>query len=286
MSLLICDGHAVQANQVLVYVDRDFAGISGRAGVGDYRTLSVQEDAFYKQWHLFVVYRTVLWRGCGVQYLYVGVCEQSVLPPRPVPFNDTISSIRVPAGLKATLREHPNFGGRRVTITGPKDIPRLAAGPYRFNDITSSIKIESTSTGGGGGGGGGTTSSFASEVLSLVNAARRANGNLGQLSLDSQLNNAAQAHSIDQASRNTMTHTGSDGSSIDTRVTRTGYRWSIVGENVAYGFNTPASVHGAWMNSPGHRANILNGEFVHMGLAVATGSDNYLYWTQVFARRL
>jgi uncharacterized protein YkwD len=122
-------------------------------------------------------------------------------------------------------------------------------------------------------------------VLTLVNAARQSNG-LGQLSLDPLLNNAALAHSIDQASRNTMSHEGADGSDPGTRVTRAGYRWSTVGENVAYGYSTPSAVHEGWMNSPGHRANILNGDFVHMGLATATGSNGYLYWTQVFAKPL
>lgn len=60
----------------------------------------------------------------------------------------------------------------------------------------------------------------------------------------------------------------------------------LPGENVAYGFSTPSAVHEGWMNSPGHRANILNGNFVQMGLATATGSNGYLYWTQVFARPL
>eukprot|EP00775_Hariotina_reticulata_P007851 gene7851-8048_t len=211
-----------------------------------------------------------------------GVGDYRALPAE---FNDMITSIRVPAGLKITLREHPNYGGRGLIITGPSDITNLS--PWNFNDITSSFKIEATGTGGGGGGGGGGGSNpnYAIELLNLVNAARQSNGR-APLSLNTQLNNAAMAHSIDQAGRNTMTHTGSDGSDLGTRVTRAGYRWSTVGENVAVGQTSPSSVFQAWMNSPGHRANILNGNFADMGVAVATGRDGRPYWTQVFGRRM
>jgi hypothetical protein len=56
-------------------------------------------------------------------------------------FNDTITSIRVPAGLKITLWQHPNYAGRRLIITGPKNIANLGVRAYRFSDITSSFTI-------------------------------------------------------------------------------------------------------------------------------------------------
>jgi uncharacterized protein YkwD len=115
----------------------------------------------------------------------------------------------------------------------------------------------------------------------LVNAARRQNG-LADLTLNAQLTAAAQAHSLDQAKMQTMSHVGSDGSTFDQRLTRAGYRWWNAAENVAAGFTTVQSVFDAWMNSPGHRANIL-GPYVHFGAGAATGANGVIYWTTEFA---
>jgi uncharacterized protein YkwD len=79
-----------------------------------------------------------------------------------------------------------------------------------------------------------------------------------------------------------MSHTGGDGSSVGQRITRAGYRWRSVAENVAAGFTSAQSVFNGWMNSPDHRANILSQQ-VHMGVGTATGGDGVMYWTQEFA---
>jgi uncharacterized protein YkwD len=145
----------------------------------------------------------------------------------------------------------------------------------------------SSSTSGGGTGsnsttGGGTgTGGVDTQLLTLVNTARSQVG-LCALSINTLLNTAAQADSQDQAARQTMTHTGGDGSTVRTRITRIGYRWIRAAENVARGFTSAQSVFDAWMGSLGHRANML-GEYVHMGAGVATGGDGFMYWTQVFA---
>ena len=100
--------------------------------------------------------------------------------------------------------------------------------------------------------------------------------------MDSRLNQAAQLHSQDQAARKTMSHVGSDGSRAGDRITRAGYAWRSWGENVAAGYGTAESVMAAWMNSPGHRANILSGN-TEIGLGLAYASNGVPYWTQVFA---
>jgi uncharacterized protein YkwD len=142
------------------------------------------------------------------------------------------------------------------------------------------LAASNNNNGGGSNNGGNNGSGVDAQLLALVNAARRQNGRR-ELSLDSRLNAAASAHSIDQARRRTMSHTGGDCSSFDQRITRAGYRWSRAAENVAMGQTSAQSVFNAWMNSSGHRANIL-GDLVHMGAAFATGSDGRMYWTQVF----
>merc|ERR1719476_279344 len=78
-----------------------------------------------------------------------------------------------------------------------------------------------------------------------------------------------------------MSHTGGDGSSPGIRVTEQGYTWGTVAENVAAGQTSVPQVMTAWMNSPGHRSNILKNDIAHFGTAVV---DNF--WTQVFAAPL
>ncbi|QDY11496.1 hypothetical protein FJK98_07300 [Micromonospora sp. HM134] len=127
------------------------------------------------------------------------------------------------------------------------------------------------------GGGGG---SQAQQVVDLVNA-ERAKAGCAAVTVNAKLTLAAQQHSQDQADHETMTHTGSDGSNAGQRLDRAGYTWRTYGENVAWNQQTPAAVMQAWMNSSGHRANILNCAFTEIGVGVANG--NGPYWTQDFA---
>ncbi|MFE1875441.1 CAP domain-containing protein [Streptomyces sp. NPDC059496] len=116
------------------------------------------------------------------------------------------------------------------------------------------------------------------QVLALVNQERAAAG-CQAVSLNAKLTKAAQDHSADMASHSNMSHTGSDGSDPGARITRAGYAWSTYGENVAYGYSTPEKVMEGWMNSQGHRENILNCSFKEIGIGLA--QPGY-YWTQDF----
>jgi uncharacterized protein YkwD len=99
------------------------------------------------------------------------------------------------------------------------------------------------------------------------------------------LDRAAQAHSADQVARNMMTHTGSDESNAGQRIVRAGYTGGLGwGENVAAGYPTVANVMTGWMNSAGHRANILDPSYQHVGLGKAQSSTGDPYWTQNFGR--
>lgn len=132
------------------------------------------------------------------------------------------------------------------------------------------------------------TASAQQQVLDLVNAQRAAHG-LPALAFDARLELAAQRHSEDQAANPGMwspgrsPHTGSDGSSLGQRVDRVGFPWRLVAENVAYGYSTPAAVMNGWMNSSGHKANILRSGVTHIGIGLAYASNGTPYWTQVFA---
>lgn len=124
--------------------------------------------------------------------------------------------------------------------------------------------------------------SFAQEVLSLVNAQRTKNG-LKALTLDSSLSKVAQAHSDDMAKNNYFSHTSLSGLSPFDRIKNAGISYKTAGENIAAGQKTPEQVVQGWMNSEGHRKNILNASFTKMGLGYATSNSGYkTYWTQLF----
>jgi hypothetical protein len=121
------------------------------------------------------------------------------------------------------------------------------------------------------------------EVVLLVNQ-ERATRKLPPLVLDDRLLEAAQGHALDMATHDFVSHTGSDGSSAGERIASAGYVGSGWGENVAGGYATPAAVVNAWMNSSGHRANILNPNFEHIGVGWASqGGTTYgNYQAQTF----
>ncbi|WP_327368378.1 CAP domain-containing protein [Streptomyces sp. NBC_01217] len=116
-------------------------------------------------------------------------------------------------------------------------------------------------------------------ILTLVNN-ERSNAGCSPLTLNAKLTKAAQAHSEDMAAHQNMSHTGSDGSDPSDRITSAGYDWSAYGENVAYGYSTPESVMAGWMESPGHKRNILDCSFKEIGVGLAQPGS---YWTQDFA---
>ncbi|MFJ7958949.1 sigma-70 family RNA polymerase sigma factor [Streptomyces sp. NPDC096319] len=139
-----------------------------------------------------------------------------------------------------------------------------------------------TSGSGAGSGSGSGSGSTEQEVISLVNAERSKAG-CGPLTEHPLLTKAAQGHSDDMAARNFFDHTNPDGDGPGERVTAAGYTWSTYGENIAQGQTTAAQVMDSWMNSPGHRANILNCDFKEIGIGLHQSGGPY--WTQVFGAR-
>ncbi|MDH6136754.1 RNA polymerase sigma factor (sigma-70 family) [Kitasatospora sp. MAA4] len=121
---------------------------------------------------------------------------------------------------------------------------------------------------------------FQQQVLALVNIQRSQNG-CGPLTANSKLQAAAQGQSDDMAARHFFDHTNPDGAGPQQRIEAAGYQWSTWGENIAQGQPTPASVMDSWMQSPGHRANILNCDFKELGVGVHQGPGGP-WWTQDF----
>lgn len=126
---------------------------------------------------------------------------------------------------------------------------------------------------------GATTSllSLRSSVVHLTNVARAAKG-CRPLKVSVRLTNAAQGHATDMSRKHYFSHTSLDGTSWITRIRRAG--WTTPGgENIAYGFLSPTGVLKAWMNSPGHRRNLLDCHFHYIGVGYASGGH---YWDQDF----
>jgi len=115
------------------------------------------------------------------------------------------------------------------------------------------------------------------EVFRIVNEERTKAG-LSVLCLNKELGSAAQLHSVDQESCSKMSHSGCNGSTMGQRMSAAGYKYRGAGENVAWNQRSAKSVMNAWMNSAGHRANIMRSSFKNIGIGL---SDKF-YWTQVF----
>ncbi|HHU74760.1 MAG TPA: hypothetical protein GXZ28_09115, partial [Clostridiales bacterium] len=122
-------------------------------------------------------------------------------------------------------------------------------------------------------------SNYASEVLRLVNIERSKAG-LSALSTNSTLTAAADKRA--QETKQSFSHTRPNGSSFSTVLKEFNISYRTAGENIAYGQRTPQEVVTGWMNSPGHRANILNANFGKIGIGVYQASNGTIYWTQLF----
>jgi len=131
-----------------------------------------------------------------------------------------------------------------------------------------------------------------SAVLSLVNQSRAEARQCGAesfastaaLSWDSRLALAATRHSVDMASNNFFSHTGSDGLKVGDRTMEAGFNFGYVGENIAAGYATALSTHEGLLESSGHCANIMRPAYQYVGAACryAAESDFRSYWTFVF----
>ncbi|MCE4047337.1 CAP domain-containing protein [Bacillus sp. Au-Bac7] len=121
-------------------------------------------------------------------------------------------------------------------------------------------------------------SAFEKEVVELTNAERAKQG-LPALTLDTELSKVARAKSEDMSKNNYFDHTSPTYGSPFDMMKQFGVSYKAAGENIAKGQTTPEQVVKAWMNSEGHRANILSSNFTHIGVGyVADGN----YWTQQF----
>jgi uncharacterized protein YkwD len=110
---------------------------------------------------------------------------------------------------------------------------------------------------------------------------------LGLLAWDGSLAAAAHKHAQDLITNGRFSHDGTDGSDVGERVSREPGSWTMVGENLAKGMTSAPEAISAWLESPGHRANLLRAEFTHAGAAVLPlprrlGFAHGFMWVQVY----
>ena len=124
-------------------------------------------------------------------------------------------------------------------------------------------------------------SSYQQQVLDLVNAERTKRG-ISALTLDSNLSSVATKKSQDMVNKNYFDHTSPTYGSPFDMMKQFGISYRTAGENIAKGQKTPQEVVTAWMNSEGHRKNILTPNFTNLGVGIAKDSKGTTYWTQMF----
>ncbi len=124
-----------------------------------------------------------------------------------------------------------------------------------------------------------TALSYAEQVVKLVNEERAKYG-LSPLTIDKTVESAALVRS--KEIEKSFSHTRPNGSSFSTALKEQGVEFMGAGENIAWGQKSPEEVMQGWMNSEGHRANILNAKFTKIGVGYYQNSNGTNYWTQLF----
>lgn len=130
-----------------------------------------------------------------------------------------------------------------------------------------------------------TTTAQENEVIRLVNV-QRANAGLQPLKMNWELSRVARYKSADMANKGYFSHTSPTYGTPFQMMENFGLRFTAAGENIAYGQRTPAEVMRDWMNSPGHRSNIMSGSYNEIGVGLAKNKNGVCYWTQMFMRAM
>ena len=186
---------------------------------------------------------------------------------------------RSPIGEAATATNDPEA---RDEVRGNSGRPGIVIGPPSLDDLR---ELPPAGVGAGGEGCRGTAleptpqnaRDVKTAILCLLNAERKARG-LPALRVNVRLTQAATLHSNDMVARGYFSHVSLTGEDFVVRIKKAGYlrgsrAWTL-GENLAWGSGTlasPAGIVRGWMESPGHKANILNGRFREIGIGVAFG---------------
>jgi uncharacterized protein YkwD len=221
------------------------------------------------------VWRNTLWR-LAIAVLAAAIALFATLITHG--FHDSTRAVADPdASASATRSPDPSTsddGVSRFAQIAPSGSSSAAPSPAAAGASATPAATRSTAKPPG-------NTSYEDQVVTLVNQ-ERAKAGCKALTVDSRLVTAARGHSQDMATRNYFDHNTPEGVTPWTRITNAGYHFSSAAENIASGQTTPASVMNAWMNSSGHRANILNCNLRNIGVGLAYNAKHTPYWTQDF----
>lgn len=160
-----------------------------------------------------------------------------------------------------------------------KKIVFAALAAAAFTGVAGAVHLDRPVQGSSSVSAGIQSSSAASEVVRLTNSARSKNG-YAALVEDGVLSEAAAVRAREIA--RSFSHTRPSGASFSSALSESGVSYLRAGENIASGQKSASEVVNAWMNSPGHRANILNSSYSRIGSA-SVNIDGTHYWVQLFA---
>ncbi|MGC6173860.1 CAP domain-containing protein [Lacrimispora sp. 38-1] len=146
------------------------------------------------------------------------------------------------------------------------------------NTNTGNTNSGNTNTGSTNSGST-TNKTYTQQVVDLVNA-ERAKAGLAPLTIDANVEKAANVRANEI--QTSFEHVRPNGSSFSTAIKEQNVNFRGAGENIAWGQKTPQEVMNAWMNSAGHRANILNKSFTHIGVGNVQNGAGTQYWVQLF----
>ena len=178
----------------------------------------------------------------------------------------------------------PGFGASACGDSPKQFVSNRAGAGFLYN-------IHSTANSNNYGNGDSTNkvsqnsnlSANAQEVIKLVNKERNAAG-LSALAENSRLSEVAQAKAEDMMKNGYFSHTSPTYGSPFEMMKTFGITYKSAGENIAKGQKTPAAVMNGWMNSSGHRTNILNASYEQIGAGFCKDSSGVAYWVQMFIR--
>jgi len=232
----------------------------------------------------------------------------ATLPPTATPYLSptpwpTATTVFVPTAPPATPTRRPAATATRVP---PTSVPPTAPAPTATRISPTATRVPPTSvpptattaprptatpvppTATAAGCSYSLNTSFEQQLLNLINQERKKRG-IAPLRMDSRLVAAARLHSQDMGCKGFFSHTGSDGSSPFDRMQRAGYTFSAAAENIYAGngsYNSPQAAFNGWMNSQGHRENMLNPRYVDVGIGYVNvpGSPYGGYFTADFGK--
>jgi len=211
------------------------------------------------------------------------VTSTPVTPSTPLPSSTPTATLK--PGIPTYTPEPPTA----TSTSTPTPTPTLTHAPTNTPRPSNTSVPTNTPVPAGCSPSGNST--YENQVITLINQERTDRG-LSALNSNSSLTQAARRHSEDMACNDFFSHTGSDGSTLSSRVLAAGYSFSWVAENIAASSNcsfSAQSVVNMWMNSTGHRNNILSANGVHIGVGFRCASDSIgndfdAYYTADFGR--